>query len=394
MCMILFWGNMGKRVIIIVMDSVGIGFMDDAGDFGDIGANTLENTAEFVGGLSLPNLQKLGLGNIGKIKGLLPTKKPIGKFGKIKEASKGKDTMIGHWEMMGIISSEPLPLYPDGFPNIILNEFKKRTGIKGILGNIVASGTEIIKNLGSEHIGTGFPIIYTSGDSVFQIASHTDIISLETLYGYCNQARKICDKYKIGRVIARPFIGTEGSFERTVDRRDYPMFPPKDTILDLIEKSGYCVSGIGKIEDIFAKKGISRAIHTKNNKDGMNILKNELLETKEGLIFVNLVDFDMLYGHRRNPSGYANSLEEFDTMLGELTDLLKKDDLLIITADHGCDPTFKGTDHTREHVPLLAFGEGIVPEAIGVRETFSDIGISTIHHLGIKNTGFPGESFL
>jgi len=385
---------MGKRVIIIVMDSVGIGFMDDAGDFGDIGANTLGNTAESVGGLSLPNLQKLGLGNAGKIKGVFPTKKPIGKFGKIKEASKGKDTMIGHWEMMGIISAEPLPLYPNGFPEEILSEFKERAGVENILGNCAASGTEIIKKLGTEHVRTGFPIIYTSGDSVFQIAAHTDIISLKTLYEYCSQARVMCDKYKIGRVIARPFIGTEGDFKRTVDRRDYPMFPPKDTILDLIEKSGYIVSGVGKIEDIFAKSGVSRAIHTKNNRDGMGVLKSELLKTMEGLIFVNLVDFDMLYGHRRNPRGYANSLEEFDIMLGELMAMLKDDDLLIITADHGCDPTFKGTDHTREYVPLLVFGNNIVAEDLGVRKSFSDVGISTIHHLGIKNIGFPGESFL
>ena len=385
---------MGKRIIIIVIDSVGVGYMDDAAEFGDIGANTLGNTAERVGGLNLPNMKKLGLGNIIDIKGVDPVKYPAGKFGKISEASKGKDTMTGHWEMMGIISEEAFPLYPDGFPEEIINEFKERTGVKGILGNIAASGTEIIKELGAEHIRTGFPIIYTSGDSVFQIAAHNDTIPLDNLYEYCVQAREMCDKYKIGRVIARPFTGNEGSFSRTTDRRDYPMIPPKDTILDLIEKSGFVVSGIGKIEDIYAKKGVSRAIHTKSNKDGMDVLTKEMSITKEGLIFINLVDFDMLYGHRRNVEGYASALEEFDKMLGEFTGLLEQEDILVITADHGCDPTFKGTDHTREFIPLLVYGKKISPEDLGIRETFADIGVSVLHHLGINNPGFPGKSFI
>ena len=385
---------MGKRIIIIVIDSVGVGYMDDAAEFGDIGANTLGNTAERVGGLNLPNLKKLGLGNIIDIKGVDPVKYPAGKFGKISEASKGKDTMTGHWEMMGIISEEAFPLYPDGFPEEIINEFKERTGVKGILGNIAASGTEIIKELGAEHMRTGFPIIYTSGDSVFQIAAHNDTIPLDKLYEYCVQAREMCDKYKIGRVIARPFTGNEGSFSRTTDRRDYPMIPPKDTILDLIEKSGFVVSGIGKIEDIYAKKGVSRAIHTKNNKDGMDALTKEMSITKEGLIFANLVDFDMLYGHRRNVEGYASALEEFDKMLGEFTGLLEQEDILVITADHGCDPTFKGTDHTREFIPLLVYGKKISPEDLGIRKTFADIGVSVLHHLGINNPGFPGKSFI
>ncbi|MCK4889611.1 MAG: phosphopentomutase [Candidatus Aminicenantes bacterium] len=385
---------MGKRIIIIVIDSVGVGYMDDAAEFGDIGANTLGNTAERVGGLNLPNLKKLGLGNIIDIKGVDPVKYPAGKFGKISEASKGKDTMTGHWEMMGIISEEAFPLYPDGFPEEIINEFKERTGVKGILGNIAASGTEIIKELGAEHIRTGFPIIYTSGDSVFQIAAHNDTIPLDKLYEYCVQAREMCDKYKIGRVIARPFTGNEGSFSRTTDRRDYPMIPPKDTILDLIEKSGFVVSGIGKIEDIYARKGVSRAIHTKNNKDGMDVLMKEMSITKEGLIFVNLVDFDMLYGHRRNVEGYASALEEFDKMLGGFSGLLEQEDILVITADHGCDPTFKGTDHTREFIPLLVSGREISPEDLGIRRTFADIGVSTLHHLGINNPGFPGKSFI
>lgn len=385
---------MGKRVIILVMDSVGVGYMDDAADFGDTGANTLGNTAEKAGGLDLPNLKKLGLGNIISIKGVDPVSAPAGKFGKIREASKGKDTMTGHWEMVGIISEDPFPLYPDGFPEEIINEFKERTGVQGVLGNIAASGTEIIKDLGAEHIRTGFPIIYTSGDSVFQIAAHNNTISLEKLYDYCEEAREMCDKYKIGRVIARPFVGEPGSFKRTTDRKDYPMLPPGDTILDLIEKGGFIVSGIGKIEDIYAKQGVSRAIHTKNNREGMDVLKRELSLTKEGLIFINLVDFDMLYGHRRNAEGYASALEDFDKMLGEFLILLEPDDVLVITADHGCDPTFKGTDHTREFVPLLVYGRKIHPEDLGIRETFADIGVSVLHHLGISNTGFPGKNFI
>ncbi len=385
---------MGKRAIIIVLDSVGAGYMDDAADFGDVGANTLANTAKAVGGLNLPNLQKLGLGNIIEIKGVEPVPEPAGKFGKIREVSKGKDTMTGHWEMMGIISEEPFPLYPDGFPEEILTEFKSKTGVRGVLGNKAASGTEIIKELGEEHMKTRFPIIYTSGDSVFQIAAHNDIISIEKLYEYCVQAREMCDKYKIGRVIARPFIGKTGSFKRTSDRRDYPMLPPGDTILDLIGNSGFAVSGIGKIEDIYARKGITRAIHTKNNKEGMDVLKKEMLITREGLIFVNLVDFDMIYGHRRNPEGYGSTLEEFDKMLKDFIIMMQPDDLLMITADHGCDPTFKGTDHTREYIPILVYGESISSEDLGVRSTFSDIGVSVLHHLGIENTGFHGKSFI
>ncbi|MEN8221767.1 MAG: phosphopentomutase [Acidobacteriota bacterium] len=385
---------MGKRVIIIVLDSVGVGPMDDAADFGDIGANTLSHTAEAVGGLNLPNLQKLGLGNIIKVKGVGPVSDPAGKYGKISEASRGKDTMTGHWEMMGIISEEPFPLYPDGFPEDILNEFKKRTGVKGILGNKAASGTEIIKELGAEHIRTGFPIIYTSGDSVFQIAAHNDVIPLDDLYDFCVQAREMCDKYKIGRVIARPFTGKKGEFSRTSDRRDYPMLPPGNTILDLIVSKGFPVSGIGKIEDIYAKQGITRAIHTKNNKEGMDVLKKEMSITDKGLIFVNLVDFDMLYGHRRNPGGYASTLEQFDKMFGGFVGILKPDDVLMITADHGCDPTFKGTDHTREYIPILVYGDSVSAEDLGVRSTFADIGVSTLYHLGIENNDFPGTSFI
>jgi len=385
---------MGKRVIIIVLDSVGAGYMDDAADFGDTGANTLANTADAAGGLHLPNLEKLGLGNIIRIKGVDPVAEPLGKFGRIREASTGKDTMTGHWEMMGIISKEPFPLYPEGFPDEIVDEFIKRTGVKGILGNIAASGTEIIKELGREHMRSGFPIVYTSGDSVFQIAAHNETIPLDRLYSYCIAAREMCDKYRIGRVIARPFKGAEGRFIRTADRRDYPMRPPGDTVLDLIKMSGFRVTGIGKIEDIYAKQGISRAIHTQSNGEGMDILTEEIRITNEGLIFINLVDFDMLYGHRRDAEGYASALEEFDKKLGDFLPQIGTDDLLIITSDHGCDPTFRGTDHTREFVPLLVFGQGLSAENLNVRETLADIGVSALEYLGIGNPGFPGKSFI
>jgi len=386
--------KMGKRVIIIVLDSVGAGQMDDAADFGDTGANTLAHTAEAVGGLSLPHLQNLGLGNIIDVKGVPPVPAPAGKFGKMREASRGKDTMTGHWEMMGIISEKAFPLYPEGFPDEIIREFIRRTGVTGVLGNKPASGTVIINELGSEHLSTGFPIVYTSGDSVFQIAAHNDTIPLETLYHYCEEAREMCNKHRIGRVIARPFIGAAGNFTRTADRRDYPMLPPSPTILDLIGNSGHVVTGIGKIEDIYARQGVPRAIHTKHNREGMEVLQKELSITGEGLIFVNLVDFDMVYGHRRNPEGYSESLEQFDRMLGEFMGSMAPEDLLMITADHGCDPTFKGTDHTREYVPILIFGDGLSAGDLGVRDTFSDIGITTLEHLGIANTGFPGKSMI
>lgn len=385
---------MGKRVIIIVLDSVGVGYMDDAAEFGDTGANTLANTAEAVGGLNLPNLQKLGLGNIIDIKGVPSVPSPLGKFGKMREASKGKDTMTGHWEMMGIISEKAFPLYPGGFPEEIIREFKQRTGVKGVLGNKPASGTVIINELGPKHMSTGYPIVYTSGDSVFQIAAHNDTIPLETLYRYCEEAREMCNKYQIGRVIARPFIGAEGDFTRTADRRDYPMLPPTATILDLIGGSGYGVTGIGKIEDIYARQGVPRAIHTKNNLEGMEVLQQELSITEQGLIFVNLVDFDMVYGHRRNPEGYGSTLENFDRMLGGFLGSMGPEDLLMITADHGCDPTFKGTDHTREYVPILIYGEGVPSGGLGIRDTFSDIGITTLDHLDVANTGFPGKSMI
>ncbi|MEN8153425.1 MAG: phosphopentomutase [Acidobacteriota bacterium] len=385
---------MGKRVILIILDSAGVGAMPDAGKYGDKGANTFKNTADAVGGLSLPNLRKLGMGNIVDIKGVNPVSDPQAMYGKMAEASNSKDTMAGHWEMMGLITEIPFPLYPDGFPDEIINSFMKVTGVRGILGNRAESGTKIIKELGEEHIKTSFPIVYTSGDSVFQIAAHEDVIPLKTLYDLCESARDICDKYNIGRVIARPFTGEEGNFKRTADRKDYPMVPPGKTVLDILEENNVPVTGIGKIEDIFARRGVPRAIHTKNNSEGMKVLSDELLRAEKGLIFINLVDFDMLYGHRRDPNGYAGALEEFDRGLGEFINKLRKDDIVMITADHGCDPTFKGTDHTREYVPLLVFGEKILPGNMGIRKTFSDIGISILNYFEIGAGNFPGNSFI
>lgn len=386
--------KMGKRIILLILDSAGVGSMPDAGKFGDTGSNTLGNTAEATGGLYLPNLEKLGLGNILNLKGVKPALKPEAMYGKMSEASNSKDTMAGHWEMMGLITETPFPVYPEGFPDEIVNPFIEATGVRGILGNRAASGTKIIEELGEEHIKSSFPIVYTSGDSVFQIAAHENVFPLNTLYGFCESARNICDRFNIGRVIARPFIGEKGNFERTSGRRDYPMVPPGKTVLDILLENNIPVTGIGKIEDIFAKRGVGKAIHTKNNSEGMKVLSDELLNTKKGLIFINLVDFDMLFGHRRDPEGYADALVRFDFEFGKFKKSLKTDDIMIISADHGCDPTFKGTDHTREYVPLLVFGEKVSPKNLGTRETFADIGISILNFFKIEPGNFPGKSFI
>ncbi len=382
-----------NRVIVIVLDSVGVGAMPDAADFGDIGANTLAHVAKHKNGLNLPNMQKMGLGNIIPIQGVPPTNTPTASHGIMKETSASKDTMAGHWEMMGLIVTKPSPTYPNGFPKEIMNKFYNTTGIPNALGNKAASGTVIIEELGEEHIKTGSPIVYTSADSVFQIAAHETVIPVDKLYEICEKSREICNQYQIGRVIARPFIGEKGNFTRTANRKDYPMDPPGETALDVLKRNHFPVMGIGKIEDIFVGKGITRAVHTKNNHHGMECLMNELSITKNGLIFINLVDFDMVFGHRNNADGYGNALEEFDVRLGEFLPMLQKNDLLIITADHGCDPTFPGTDHTREYVPLLVYSEKLKPVPMGTRETFADIGASVLKLFGLPNP-FPGKSFL
>jgi phosphopentomutase len=382
-----------NRVIVIVLDSVGVGAMPDAADFGDEGANTLAHVAEHTGGLNLPHMQKMGLGNIIPVKGVPAVKNPMASYGMMAEASASKDTMAGHWEMMGLIVDKPFPTFPDGFPSEIMNKFFNAAGVRHALGNKAASGTVIIAELGEEHIKTGFPIVYTSADSVFQIAAHEDVIPVDKLYKMCEQARTVCDEYRLGRVIARPFVGKPGQFTRTANRKDYPMDPPGDTALDVLKRNNFPVMGIGKIEDIFAGKGITRAIHTKSNSDGMKCLTDELSITTRGLIFINLVDFDMLYGHRNNARGYADALELFDRELGDLLPRIREDDLVIITADHGCDPAFPGTDHTREYVPLLVYSKQMKPRGLGTRETFADIGVSILETLGVPHS-FPGDSFL
>ncbi len=381
-----------KRVILIVLDSVGIGELPDAEDYNDLGSNTLKNIAEELGGLTLPNLEAMGIGLIEDIKGLKKDIIPTAFFGQMAEASKGKDSTIGHWELAGIIMDVPYPVFPDGFPQAIIEKFKEATGFDAI-GNIPASGTKIIEELGEEHIRTGKPIIYTSSDSVFQIAAHKDVIPLSKLYDICETARKILDPYRVLRVIARPFIGKPGDFQRTKERRDYSIPPPCDTILDLIKRAGLPVIGIGKIGDIFANRGLTLTIPTENNLDGINKTLKEIKRVKEGLIFTNLIDFDMLWGHRNDVRGYARGLKEFDDSLPEILDLLTEDDLLIITADHGCDPTRPGTDHSREYVPLLVFNPShSCGSHLGIRHTFADVGQTIASAFGV-NPILNGKSF-
>lgn len=382
-----------KRVIVIVLDSAGAGYSADAHLFGDVGANTLGNTARAVKGLKLPTLQKMGLGNLTPLMGVPPEPDPNACYGIMAEASGSKDTMAGHWEMMGLIMKKPFPVYPHGFPPDILEAFYQASGFTGVLGNKAASGTDIIGELGDEHKRTGKPIIYTSADSVFQIAAHEEIIRLDRLYEICERCRPFCDRYHIGRVIARPFTGENGVFTRTANRKDYPMYPPGPTAMDILKEHGFPVTGIGKIEDIFARRGLTRGVHTAGNDEGMARLEEELSITNEGLIFVNLVDFDMIYGHRNDARGYAAALEQFDFQLGALLRRLKDDDLLIITADHGCDPTFPGTDHTREYVPLLAFSRWLTPQCLGKRNTFADIGATILKLFGLRHD-LPGAPFL
>lgn len=354
--------NMSKvnRVIWIVLDSVGIGELPDAKRFGDAGCNTLCNTAKAAGGLNIPNMVKLGIGNIEGVFGVDKCEYAQGCYGRLAEISNGKDTTIGHWEMSGIYSPNPFPVYPDGFPKEIIKEFIKETGITGILGNIPASGTEIIKQLGDEHIKTGKPIIYTSADSVFQIAAHENVIPLERLYEMCVIARGLLTgEHAAARVIARPFVGENGVYTRTSNRRDFSLKPSKDNILCRVQDKGLSVIGVGKIEDIFAGVGISEAVHTKDNQDGIDVTIKFMKQENKGIIYTNLVEFDSVWGHRNDREGYAKGLEEFDMRLQEIFRAMREDDMLIITADHGCDPTTPGTDHTREYVPLLMYGKAL-----------------------------------
>jgi phosphopentomutase len=400
------------RAIVVVIDGCGIGSSPDHLHFGDSAdCNSLANTASAIGGLHLPNLAKLGLGNITNIKGVKPAENPTGLFGKLAEASDGKDTQTGHWEMMGIISPKSFPLYPQGFPPEIIDKFIQETKCGGILCNLPYSGTQVLEDLGEEHARTGYPIVYTSGDSVFQIACNTAIVPLATLYRWCEIARKILDgPHRVGRVIARPFVGTKGNYKRlSGERHDYAVPPPGRTFLDDVLASGTGVYGIGKIEDIFVGNGLSHARHTASNLEGLQLTlaavegeieKNATQISKEkpdhvGLIFTNLVDTDSLYGHRRDAKGYGQALGEIDQWLGHIIKSMKPNDLLLISSDHGNDPTAPGTDHTREYVPLLAYSPKLqtAHPNLGIRDGFSDIASSLGDWLHLPWRG-PGSSFL
>jgi phosphopentomutase len=358
----------------MVMDSVGIGELPDAAEYGDQGAATLQNIAAEVDGLNLPNLESLGLGKIETIQGIDSDIKAEGAYGKAAEKSKGKDTTTGHWEIAGLISEKPFPTYPDGFPADVMDQFEKAIG-RETLANKPASGTVIIEELGEEHLETGKPIVYTSADSVFQIAAHEDVIAIDELYDYCKKARKILQgEHAVARVIARPFIGEPGSFERTERRKDFSLTPPEATILDMLKDKGLEVNAVGKITYIFNHSGISSSVSSSDNMDGVDKTIEYLDQTEKGLIFSNLVDFDQNYGHRRNVEGYAAALKDFDQRIPEIKAAMRDDDLLIITADHGCDPTHQGTDHTREYIPVLVYGKQVKNNYnLGVRSTFSDL---------------------
>jgi phosphopentomutase len=380
------------RAVLIVLDSVGVGGLPDAAAFGDEGTNTLGHVAEHCGGLRLPHLGSLGLGNIVPVAGVPPVPAPLASWGRMAEKSRGKDTLTGHWELMGLVQDRPFPLFPGGFPAELIASFMGRTGVEGVLGNKAASGTEIIAELGAEHLRTGRPIVYTSADSVFQIAAHEERIPLAGLYEMCLRAREVCDAWRIGRVIARPFVGRPGAFKRTADRRDYSMPPPGRTALDLLLAAGLDVTAVGKIENIFAGRGIGRSLPSHSDAEGMAFVRRELAAGRRGLIFANLVDFDMLYGHRNDAAGYGAALEAFDVELGRLLAGLGPGDMLVITADHGCDPAHPGTDHTREYVPLLVYGPGRPARPLGVRGSFADVGASILDVFGL-NLGGPGRSF-
>lgn len=362
------------RLIIIVLDGAGIGAMPDAAEYGDEGSNTLVNTARALGGLSLPHLQEMGLGNLASIPGVPPNPACTAGYGVMLERSKGKDTIIGHWEMAGLITERPFPVYSHGFPREVIKEFERAIG-REVLGNYAASGTAIIEQLGEEHIRTGKPIVYTSADSVLQIAAHEDVITVEELYQMCLKAQKILTgEHNVARVIARPFIGKPGNFIRTYNRRDYSMKPPKPTVLDALHNAGYQVIGIGKIGDIFSCQGLTKSIHTEGNPDSINHTVEAIHSSKPGLIFANLVDFDSKYGHRNDPKGFAFGLQEFDERLPDIQNSMGENDLLIITADHGVDPTTLSTDHSREKAPLIVWGRRVVGCIdLGERSTFADI---------------------
>ena len=381
-----------RRAIILVLDGVGAGEAPDAMDYGDKSSNTLGHIARAVGGFNLPALEAHGLGNVLDLDGIPANQQAAGAWGRMQPASAGKDSTTGHWEIAGVHLEKPFPTYPKGFPAGLVEEFEKSTG-RGVLGNVVASGTQVLDEFGDEHMRTGKWILYTSADSVFQIAAHEQVVSLEELYRACEIARRmLVPPHDVSRVIARPFDGEPGEFKRTANRRDYSIEPPGETLLDALANARIERSGVGKIDDLFAKRSIESR-HTASNAEGIDLIRQWIDGPKGGLLFANLVDFDQLYGHRNDVAGFYNSLREFDFALPSLTSALREDDLLFITADHGNDPTTESTDHAREMVPLLAIGRRVRPVDLGTRKTFSDLGATVGEWLGVSYRG-RGESFL
>lgn len=382
-----------KRVILIVLDSLGVGELPDAKAYGDIGSHTLDNVYKACGGLKIEKLEALGLGNIKGVNELNKVSSPVGAFGKLMEESMGKDTVTGHWEIAGVVLKEPLNTYPNGFSDKIINKFLAKVNKEGIIGNCVASGTAIIEDFGDEHVKTGYPIIYTSADSVFQIAAHEKIIPLDELYKMCEIAREmLVGEDLVGRVIARPFLGESGNYYRTSNRHDYSLDPFSKTMLEFLKEDGKEVAAVGKISDIYNGNGVTSSVHIKNNMDGVDKTLEYMDSIESGLIFTNLVDFDMLFGHRNDPKGYGKAIEEFDNRLEEIYSKMNKEDILILTADHGCDPTTNSTDHSREHIPVLVYGENVKPIEINTRTSFADIGKTILEYLDVEND-LVGKSF-
>jgi phosphopentomutase len=384
-----------KKVLLIVLDGVGIGELPDAAVYRDQGSNTLGNTATAVGGLALPHLGLLGLGNIAPVLGVKPAPSPQACHGKMTEVSKGKDSTTGHWELMGIITQREFPTFPQGFPSELLETFMRVTGCAGFLGNKTASGTVIIQELGERHLETGFPIVYTSADSVFQIAAHEDVIPLERLYTLCRLTRtEVCvGEFAVSRVIARPFVGSQGNFIRTAHRRDFSLSPPAETLLDLMMASGKETVGVGKIDDLFAGRGITNSFHVKTNAEGVECILREFPKIASGMLLANLGDFDTVYGHRNDPQGFARALEEFDREVPRLKETLGPEDLFIITADHGNDPVTPSTDHSREYVPLLVWSKSLESgRALGTRTSFADVGKTIADFFALDNH-LAGMSF-
>lgn len=386
-----------KRVFFLVLDSVGIGEMPDAKDFGDAGAHTLGHIAEKTLGLKIPNLSRMGIGNIVNLKGISPCTKTIASYGKAAELAKGKDTSTGHWEMAGISVTKPFPTYYQGFPQSFIDAFIEKSKIPGIIGNYAASGTEIIQTLGDEHVQSGKPIVYTSADSVFQIACHEKSFGLDRLYQISEIARKLCDDFGVARVISRPFIGEKGNYTRTKNRKDYSIELPEEPMMEKLQRQGTTTISIGKVASIYSERGFDRKVKASDNRAILEAVLEEAKTLKEGFVFANLVDFDMLYGHRRNTQGYAAELEWFDAEIPKLLSLLREGDLLLLSADHGNDPTFPGTDHTREYVPVIAWSKKTETNGgknLGTLSTFADIGQTILDAFSCKERQRIGTSFL